>query len=316
MPSGRQSTHKRAMFKNLRTSTKLFILCGTFIVSVGVPIYGLVTEKQIAIDFARKELVGNRYLATLRAIYTAILTLEASDEQVGRPSSSADETVKALADAEAEAGGALQTAEFAQALAATLRDLWSSKAQDGKRDALVLNALSKAQTLASRIGDDSNLALDPDLDSYYLQHIVVRKLPMFLAQLSELQEFFQATVAAGSPSLVREVRLPILQGLLRSTAGEVKDNLAAAYRGNPDGSLKQAVDAEFAAMMSSMNSYLGVLNASTTGVDARDAVAFERFHGSTVQNAIKAWAAANPSSTGFCSNVSTACPEECVLALR
>ena len=46
------------MFRNLGTSTKLFILCSTFIVAIAVAIYSLVIEKQIAIDFARKELVG------------------------------------------------------------------------------------------------------------------------------------------------------------------------------------------------------------------------------------------------------------------
>lgn len=49
------------MFRNLGTSTKLVILCSTFIVAIVVAIYSLVVEKQIAIDFARKELVGVRY---------------------------------------------------------------------------------------------------------------------------------------------------------------------------------------------------------------------------------------------------------------
>jgi len=49
------------MFRNLSTSTKLFILCCTFIVAIAVAIYSLVAEKQIAIEFARKELAGVRY---------------------------------------------------------------------------------------------------------------------------------------------------------------------------------------------------------------------------------------------------------------
>ena len=59
------------MFKSFRTSTKLLILCGAFLISIAVPIYALVTEKQIAIAFARKELAGSRYLATVRDIYAA-----------------------------------------------------------------------------------------------------------------------------------------------------------------------------------------------------------------------------------------------------
>lgn len=61
------------MFKSLRTSTKLLLLCGTFVISIAVTTAALVAEKQIAIAFARKELVGSRYLAAVRDIYPAIL---------------------------------------------------------------------------------------------------------------------------------------------------------------------------------------------------------------------------------------------------
>ena len=37
--------------------------------------------------------------------------------------------------------------------------------------------LPRFQALESRVGDDSNLTLDPDLDTYYLQDIVVTKVP-------------------------------------------------------------------------------------------------------------------------------------------
>ena len=62
------------MFKNLSTSTKLIILCGMFILSIGVTTHSLVAEHRIAIDFARRELLGNRYLAILRNVYAAILS--------------------------------------------------------------------------------------------------------------------------------------------------------------------------------------------------------------------------------------------------
>ena len=59
--------------KTFPPATKLFILCATFLISIAVPIYGLVTEKRIAIDFSRKELLGSQYLGTLREIYAAVL---------------------------------------------------------------------------------------------------------------------------------------------------------------------------------------------------------------------------------------------------
>jgi signal transduction histidine kinase len=157
---------------------------------------------------------------------------------------------------------------------------------------LVPEALSQSQSLAQRIGDDSNLALDPDLDSYYVQNIVVRRMPNFLGQLTKLQRLFETTISGDASSVVRQVRLPILASQLPSMAHEIRADLEAAYRGNSDGSLKKAVEGEFSNMFSSVDSYLGALDASTAGVDARDAVPYNHFQVSTVQHAIKAWALA------------------------
>src|SRR5262245_46223235 len=278
------------MFKNLPTGTKLFILCGTFLISIAVPIYGLVTEKRIAVDFSRKELLGSHYLSTVRAIYAAVLSpREATREQ---SEGFHPHLVEALARAETQLGTQLQTGEFAATLAAALNELWAKEHQAAEAGSLVLSALLKGQALASRIGDDTNLALDPNLDTYYLQSIVVRRLPTFLARLAELQDFFATSVTAAEPSAVRDVRLSALVGLLRSTAMELSENLEAAYRGNGDGRLRAAIDAKFRALGSSIHSYLAVLATSAAGIDTRDAVAYDRFHSGTVEHALEAWTAA------------------------
>ena len=66
------------MFKNLRTSTKLLLLCGLFVGSIVLATYSLIREQQIAIHFVRQELLGTQYLGKLRAVYAAILTDESS----------------------------------------------------------------------------------------------------------------------------------------------------------------------------------------------------------------------------------------------
>jgi hypothetical protein len=62
------------MFKDLRARTKFLILCATSLALTSVATYALLAEKQIAIDFAQRELVGSKYLALLRPIYGAVLT--------------------------------------------------------------------------------------------------------------------------------------------------------------------------------------------------------------------------------------------------
>jgi C4-dicarboxylate-specific signal transduction histidine kinase len=86
------------VFKNLRTSTKLVILCGMFVISVGVTTYSLVTEKQIAIEFARKELVGSRYLAVVRGVYATVLAGRPIDASAAPPSPQTDDILQTLAE--------------------------------------------------------------------------------------------------------------------------------------------------------------------------------------------------------------------------
>jgi hypothetical protein len=75
------------MFKNLSTSTKLYALCAAFVVAVGAPVCVLVAEKRVAIDFARKELGGSRYLAAVREAYAATTALSSGDAPIARAAS-------------------------------------------------------------------------------------------------------------------------------------------------------------------------------------------------------------------------------------
>jgi len=278
----------RAMFANLRTGTKLLLLCAAFVLAVALPIHGLVTEKQIAINFARKELAGSRYLAVVREAYPHILALEGETWSPQRAQTTAADIVAGVSGVAIPAPDPLQASDHANAFAAALRGLGASPPGAGT-DLLVLQALGTAQALIARVGDDSNLALDPDLDSYYLQNIIVRRLPAIVLRLSQLQDAFVATVAQDQASARRDASLLTLESLLRGGTAEMQENLEAAYRGNMDGGLKTTVHSAFVAVVSSLESYLGVLHATSNGVDARDAAPYNRFHIATMGDAIKAW---------------------------
>jgi signal transduction histidine kinase len=276
------------VFKNLRTSTKLVVLCGIFLISIGVTTISLVAEKQIAIAFARKELVGTKYLADMRRIYAAVLSRQPFDPSAATPNRPADDIRNTLAAAQRSAGATLQTGELAHALAEALR-LWSADPAAGH----ALDVLAKTRQLVSRIADDSNLALDPDLDTYHLQDLIVRKLPLFLHQLAEIRILPQEPAPA-SPTREQEARLHILEGLLQSNASEVNSSLAAAYRGNPGGTLQPAVESAFATMMAGMNAYLDGLKA---GSDDRilvlgSAPSSDGLYGVAIAGVIDAWTAA------------------------
>jgi hypothetical protein len=151
------------MFKNLSTSTKLFILCATFVVPMVVATYELFAEKQSAIDFTNKEISGVRQVAEIRAIYTAILT--------DRPGNLASSRTVITRNVGPPASGD-EAPQLERALEKSLYTLWSSKDYENS-DVFVTNALTDAQNLVLNISDHSNLSLHPELDSYYMQDIAV-----------------------------------------------------------------------------------------------------------------------------------------------
>ena len=291
MPAGAASAApgRGAVFKDLGTSTKLVILCGIFLISIGVTTISLVAEKQIAIAFARKELVGSRYLADVRRIYAAVLSEQPFGTSAAPPAKLADAIRNTLAAAQVSAGATLQTGELAQALAQALR-AWSGDPAAG----YALDVLAKTAQLVSRIADDSNLALDPDLDTYHLQDLIARKLPVFLRQLAEMQILAQGPAEPASPTREQEVRLHILEGLLQSTASEVNSSLAAAYRGNPGGTLQPAVESAFATMMAGMNAYLDGLKAGSGDrtMTLGSAPSRDGLYGAAIAGVIDAWTVA------------------------
>lgn len=220
-----------------------------FVGAIVLATYSLIAEKQIAIGFVRKELVGAHYLEALRGVYAVILPEDADVKQT-----SVDAALDALAKAEAKTGGSLYTGQLVETLATAVRDLVAAGPGGDKRT-LTVEALTRARDLAARIGDESNLALDPDLDSYYVQNIAVKRVPSLLSQMGELQ-----LLLTGVPSGDDQVRPLLLDGMIRSSVEEIERDAAAAHRSDPHGQLKAAIAPAIGTMVADVHAYLETAN--------------------------------------------------------
>jgi PAS domain S-box-containing protein len=289
MPTPTENADSAAptMFRNLSTSTKLIVLCGAFIVAIAVAIYSLVAEQQIAIEFSKKELTGVHYVEAVRGVYSRLLGEPGNNVASGQALPSAATVLNSLN--KAEAGANFNTAPLEESLATTLRRLWSENTEEGSKSGMVEEALVKARDLISRIGDDSNLALDPDLDSYYLQDTLVRQMPRLLGQIGAIRGLI-GKGSAQSLSSGDKTRLFASVAMTRSTAEEIARNLTSAYRGNLDGMLRQKIEAPMAVMLSSVTSYVGALDDSFGNAGKVDQEALDDLRGSAANDTIDAWA--------------------------
>ena len=270
------------MLRDLSTRRKLFLLCSAFVVAIAVAIYSTVAEKQIAIDFTRKELDGVRYIEPIRNVYGALLSdpLDGAAPVTG-------EAIKALAHAEAASGRTLRTTALQQSLATTLRRLGSGQVKGDAQRALIAEALVKTKELILRVGDNSNLALDPELDSYYLQDNLVRQIPKLLSQLGDVWSLAAKSPRATTPD--DKTRLITRVALARSTAEEIARNLTAAFRGDDSGTLRRRTEAPIAVMLSSVTAYLGGVDESLDQSDTFDRASIEPLWTNAVEDTLAAW---------------------------
>lgn len=273
------------MFKSLRTSTKLLLLCSVFVGALVVATYGLVAEKQIAIHFVRKELVGVQHLEFLRGVYAAVLKENLAASLSAEETNAILETLDKLAATHLMESEQLDTAALERALRDAI-DKLASAPDDGRRQASFVEALTAARNLASRIGDDSNLTLDPDLDSYYVQDIVVAKIPTLLSEIGELQSELEMPSSAQLPPETLAVRSLVLEGTIRSTLEGIKRDLQSSYRGGSGAQLRQVLDADLTAMIAAWNGYLDTVKAK---LGTPNATALDERYAAAIDSAINTW---------------------------
>jgi PAS domain S-box-containing protein len=270
------------MLRDLSTRRKLFLLCSAFVVAIAVAIYSTVAEKRIAIDFTRKELDGIRYIEPIQGVYAALL----SDRlNAAAPAPVIDKAIKSLADAEAASGGTLRTAALQEPLATTLRRLRSGQVKEDAQRALIAEALVKTKELILRVGDNSNLALDPELDTYYLQDNLVRQIPKLLSQLGDVWSL----AGSSEPTPDDKTRLITRVALARSTAEEIAQNLTSAFRGDESGTLRRHIEAPIAVTLSSVTAYLGGVDESLAQSETFDRASLEPLWETAVEDTLSGW---------------------------
>ncbi len=182
----------------------------------------LINEKFIAIDFARKEVQGNAYVEGVRGALT-----DAALAGIGDPVRRAALAGRAEAVIRVEHahGNGMESAAPALLLVQALRDTAAAPAGDARS---VDHTLAQGRELLTRVANQSNLILDPDLDSYYTMSLLALRYPELLEQVQGLGRLLQAGAVAQATSGQRTQFL-IFEGRLDATAQGISSDHAEAY---------------------------------------------------------------------------------------
>jgi diguanylate cyclase (GGDEF)-like protein/PAS domain S-box-containing protein len=258
-----------ALVGRLSVSRKLMLI---YILDLTVVIFItsiLIEEKFIAIDFARKELVGINYIAKTRDVMFEIVAVND-----GKVSSETGAIRKALQQAENAYGKEMNTAQLATDLDADLAKLIDTN----QKNVASHKAFQTGRKLVQRIGDQSNLILDPDLDSYYAMSLTLLRFPELLEELIN----YSSLTTSGN-----KAQYLIAQGRLDALIDGIDSDYQAAYAGNPSHSLPVQLDATRSSLLAALH--------DLSSSDASNPTHLAKMRDAAIKSTLAAWRATSDS---------------------
>ncbi|CAN5919813.1 hypothetical protein BH11PSE8_BH11PSE8_44190 [soil metagenome] len=223
----------------------------------------LIHEKYIAIDFSRKELAGTAYIDALRPVLVAL----------GRSSPAADvsEAVTGrLEAAERGHGVGMGSVELNARFIASLQATRAANRPDAPsvaataappRAALTRRhaALDQGRELLTRVGNQSNLILDPDLASYYTMSLILLRYPTLLDVVAQITPRLHDVVDGLAIDPAERTRLFVLEGELRSAGNAIGSDYAEAVAAAADPALLAVLSPAQATLSSAIDRFRAVV---------------------------------------------------------
>ncbi len=246
------------MLRRLSIRARLIGIALLFLVPIALQVWLFVEQSRKDITFAEKEVAGLQYLRSVWPVLQALTA--ASNDPAARPATLIQKAPPLDASAktyDAEMTSEVASKDLTKALSAIG---WPGQAlaPGDKLDA----AVATARALVNKIGDGSNLILDPDLDSYYVMDMVLLKLPEAIDQARVLLTLAATYRAQKNLNDDEKAQILIRAGQFAAAAEGIAASLDAAYRGNTDGKTKPALAATAATFAKAAADYLGAINAA------------------------------------------------------
>ena len=234
-----------ALMNRLKYPQKFAAISCLFILPLSLVTYLLISEIQTRINFAAKEIIGNTYLRPLSELWVALpqlKTLRDSDSnqnstEIISTENKIDNSLSKLKPVELKFGKVLGTTDKFNQLRNSWITIQINRYSNNKSGEYTL-LFNQIDDLRNHVGNQSNLILDPDLDTYYLKDAILLKIPEMQRTLAEIQFISQSVSQRQQATFLERAQLIMLLGILRDSNDELTRNLNVAFNNNPPGNLR------------------------------------------------------------------------------
>ncbi len=218
------------MMQRLHQPAKFLLITIAFMVPLGVSLYAVVNYANVGIEFAASEQTGTAYLKLLNPMLSRVV----ADSRNGTRLTDRSEQLAALQTLVDRDRDALKIQGALLAL---------SKAIDNQ------DFTAQLLKLYTTIGDNSNLILDPDLDSYYTMTVAVDYGPKLLDASAQLAQ----RVAKPSSGAANSTDIRYLAARIAALQESAEQAVQRAAQANPE--IAKRLDTE--ALQHSLRQLLG-----------------------------------------------------------
>jgi len=199
----------------------------------------LIHEKYLSIDFSDKEILGNAYITTVRGALVDV-SLAAAGKDV--PAEHWARASDALRESESRYGAKMQSGAVNVHLIVALQRLVHAPEPT---PAQVDEALDASRALITRVGNQSNLILDPDLDSYYAMSLSILRYPALLESVHGIGNLLRGIDTAPRSRNEMRARYLVLEGQMDAVLQGMRSDFSEARAANAalGESLQEGVEA-------------------------------------------------------------------------
>ena len=240
---------------NRLTYPRKFGLIGfLFALPFGLVTFFLVDELNERIAFSVNEQLGNEYLRPVQRFASDLrdhrgLTWPGPDQpgtstKLQQVENQLRRDIQDIDAVDRKLGARLQTTK----LWTEIKDQWESPPGGVETESPVdpenrhTSLIIKLLALISQAGDQSNLTLDPDLDSYYLMDLTVNRLPLMTEQIGQLRGFRSARAKQETAHELDHLRQQNLAGAIESQKETLRHHLSVAFLETKDGKLSDDLE--------------------------------------------------------------------------
>ncbi|RUT07756.1 hypothetical protein DSM106972_020160 [Dulcicalothrix desertica PCC 7102] len=237
------------LMNRLKYPQKFTLISSIFVLPLSLVMYLLISEIQSRNDFAEKEKIGNTYLRPLRQLWSDVSLAQITNNDQTKQNelkelkARINNQMRSLEDVDKKYGNILLTTSKFNLIKEKWRQIENQNNNNIEEKNQTYNTLrQEIDELRNKVGDQSNLILDPDIDSYYLMDATLLKLPEMQYILTDIQLITQKSILTKQDTVESRIKLIKYLAKLEGYNSELKKNMQNAFKFNPAGNTRPKLE--------------------------------------------------------------------------